>query len=206
MPALYPQASSETVAKVMRVSGTPTSACRFSTDTSIDKVIDFYRRQFGIARVETRRDDILIIARPSGEHWQTVQLRGNAYRTHALVSSANFKQGLAALNQPIGQPLPGGSKVISDVEMEDPPGKQARVLAIQNTNSVESNIDFLTNSLRERGYRVDRTLKAGPSHTNGTSVWLTAPGKDAVIVVKPHADGQTSVVMNFVQTSQGLGK
>lgn len=206
LPAAYPDATSQTIAKMMRVSGTPTSACRFEADAPVYKVLAFYRRQFGIARVENRLNDIWIIARPNGDHWQTVQLRGNTRRTQALVSSADFKRGLAALNQPIGQPLPGGSKVISDIETEDPPGKQARVLAIQNTNSIEANLEFLTASLRERGYQVDRTLKAGTSNDDGASVWLSAPGKDAVIVATRQRNGQTGVVMNFVQTSQGMSR
>lgn len=204
MPAVYPDAASQTVAKMMRINGTPTSACRFAAATSVDSVIAFYRQQFGAARVETRVDDIWIIARPNGDHWQTIQLRGNTRHTQGLISSADFKQGLAALNQPIGQPLPAGSKVLSDVEMEDPPGKQARVLAIQNTSSVEANLESLTRSLRERGYQVDRRLKAGKSENDGTSVWLSGPGKDVVIVARPQKNGQTSVVMNFVQTSQGI--
>lgn len=202
MPTAYPAAMSQTVAKMMRIRGTPTSACRFEADAPIEEVLAFYRQQFGVARVENRFNDIQIIARPHGDHWQTVQLRGNARRTQVLVSSANLRQGLAALNQPIGQPLPGGSRVISDIETEDPPGKHARVLAILNTNSVESNLNFLTTSLTERGYQVDRRLKAGKSENDGASVWLSGPGKDVVIVAKPQKNGQTAVVMNFVQTNQ----
>jgi hypothetical protein len=190
-----------TVSQSMRVNGIPTSARMFSTGKPIGEVRSFYRKLFGSKRIETTVQDWIVITQLDGDFMYMARLRQTPQGTEGTVSVADLKQGLANAGRPLGLALPSGSRLASDVDMDDP-GKRSRIVALSNNHSIDANADFFKSELESKGYRVERDLPASTSNeAKGRSIWLSAPKREAIIVVAPLATG-TSVVVNMTEITE----
>lgn len=195
-PPLMEGAKAVAVGQSMRINGMPTSIHRFAVDKPVDQVLAFYRTRFGKDRVEQSVLGWTVVAEAEGDYFFTVRLRPALQGTEGTVSVADLKQGLAARGRPLGMVFPAGSRLISDVDMDDP-GKRGRVVSLINNLPPEANVQHFKNVLAARGFRVDRDLPAGKDAAGGRSLWFSATGRDAILVVAPLPNG-TSVVLNTV--------
>lgn len=198
-PPLMEGARAVAMGQTMRINGMPTSIHQFVVNKPLDEVLAFYRTRFGKDRVEQTVLGWTVVAKPEGDYFFTVRLRRALQGTEGTVSVADLKEGLAAHGRPLGMVLPAGSTLISDVDMDDP-GKKARVVSLTNNLPVETNIQHFKKVLEARGFRVDRDLPAGKGANGGRSLWLSANGREAILVVAPIPSG-TSVVLNTIEPS-----
>lgn len=200
IPPVMEGVKAVTVAQSMRVNGIPTNARIFSTEKPIGEVRAFYQKLFGAKRFETTVQGWAVITQQDGDLMYMARLRQTPQGTEGTVSVADLKQGLANAGRPLGLGLPSGSKLLSDVDMDDP-GKRSRIVALSNNSSIDANADYFISELKAQGYRVERDLPASSTEAKGRSIWLSTPKREALIIVAPLVSG-TSVVINMTEITK----
>lgn len=148
-----PDSRVESVGDQVRLNGIPMRMQRvLSTRKPVD-IIAFYRQVLGARHAEEKLPDGLLLAQGQGDYFVTVRIKRVALSlTETLVSISDARAAQHASERPLGLQLPARSQIVSDMESIDD-GQFSRQLVFLNRHSIDTNIDFISTSLRAQGYR-----------------------------------------------------
>jgi hypothetical protein len=176
----------QAVAPDVFLNGKHSRILRIDTTDSAESILAFYRARFGAKRVENRVHGAQVIAARDGIFFHTVQVRTNAAgRAETTVITTAMAEGLhrSAVITDMESSLPADTTVLQTMESNDG-GVRAVTVTAANGHDVKTNSDHLRRALQERGFRVVKEeVAAGPAARAGSSMWLTAPGEEAVVTV-----------------------
>ena len=204
-----PQAMVEWVGKNMEVNGIKSAVRSFHTKKSIEKVVEFYRKEWKrpVAKnmpgfVETIDSaPWYIISRIENGYLLTVQVqvkKNDDSGSWGYLSMSPLP-GKNSGNSEIGKGTPKmpGSHVLNETKSKDP-GKKATTLIISNDHSVSSNVAFYRNHYQAKGWttETDRDLGQGKSHT---LVFKTRRNRITMMFMKDKKS--TKIVINSVTHS-----
>lgn len=193
------------VAGELRVDGRPMRIRSFRFDRPHDEVLNSYRNWAGAERVENRLGTWQIIS-----HWQQrrllmLRLRPEGPRgcTGTLSVAEPDRSGAVRGQLPEGLTMPAGTRVGPQIAMKD--GERlSEVLVLDNTHPVSLNVRYFRTQLEARGYRLQHELRTEGLHP-AYSLWLAAPGREAVLIVFVQArtgstePASTAVTLNLVR-------
>lgn len=199
------------------VNGMPMHMQGFLSKAPPEQIAAWFRRILGSPLVESRLSKSLILGRPQGEHYLTIQLDPSGMGTRGMIAVAQLRAAFdhhadtrAANERWLGR-LPSGSRLIRQIASEDA-GKVANHIVIINGHSVELNRDRLQSLMHEDGMVLEREAGADdpvasrlPGRTvDGTTLFFKGPAKEAVAVVFRNSPGQTAIVLNMVTQMEYL--
>ena len=204
-----PQSRVEWVGRDMEVNGLPTSIRAFHTSNSIEKVVQFYRREWQ-RPVERGKPGFMetIDALP----WYTISRIEDDYLLTVQVQvKQNDQSGswgylsISPLPEPgekppeLGKNVPKmrGSNVLSEHTSKDP-GKNARTLIITNEHSVPSNVTFYRNYYNGKGWTMETDRALGNDKVHSL-VFKTKRDRVTMMFLKDKY--YTRIVINSVTNS-----
>jgi len=204
-----PQAMVEWVGKALEVNGIKSAVRSFHTSKSIEKVVEFYRREWQrpVAKdmpgfMETiDAAPWYIISRVEDGYLLTVQVqvkkndKSGSWGYLSMSPLPGKNNSLTALGK--GTPKMSDSHVLSEMKSNDP-GKKAHTMIISNNHSVSSNVTFYRNHYQGKGWTVetDRDLGQGKVHT---LVFKTRRNRITMMFLKDK--NATRIVINSVTHS-----
>lgn len=119
-------------------------------------------------------------------------------QTEALTTVSDVAAAKTNYGRPLGINLPADSKVLSDMESFDQ-GKTARHLVYQNQLSTESNVHYLVEVLKQRGYQKQSNAMAYGTHRS--TLMFSGKKREARLVVVPLEQG-SNVVLTMEQSQE----
>ena len=204
-----PNASVEWVGKNIEVNGIKSSVRAFHTNKSIEKVVQFYRREWQRPAEKDLPGYMetidaapwYIISRVEDGYLLTVQVQVKkndksgswGYLSTSPLPGKKIKPKEMAKNMP---KMPG-SHVMTEVKSKDP-GKKANTMIITNSHSLESNVAFYRNHYQGKGWtkETDRGLGHGKVHS---LVFKTKRDRITMMLMKDK--NATRIVINSVSNS-----
>ncbi len=199
----------EWVGKNLEVNGIKSAVRSFHTRKSIEKVVEFYRREWKrpVAKdmpgfMETiDAAPWYIISRVEDGYLLTVQVqvkkndKSGSWGYLSMSPLPGKNNSISELGK--GTPKMSGSHVLSEMKSNDP-GKKARTMIISNSHSVSSNVTFYRNHYQSKGWTVetDRDLGQGKVHT---LVFKTRSNRITMMLMKDKE--ATRIVINLVTHS-----
>lgn len=199
------------------VAGLPMRLQGFVSTATPISIASWFRRSLGTPLMENVVARKLVLGRPYGEYFVSIQLEAVGGGTRGLISVAHLKAGYEAQSETKSSMerllarLPSGSRLVSDISSVDR-GKLARHLVISNSYHEEVNRNRLTAMMRDDGLVLEqdaqvadeaaRTMSA--STNNGRAMFFKGPRKEAVAVILMNAAGQTTVILNTVTEIERL--
>lgn len=204
-----PEASVEWVGKNLDINGIKSSVRAFQTKNSIEKVVEFYRREWkrppekGIPGFMETIDAApwYIISRVEDGYLLTVQVQVKQNDKSGSWGYLSMSPLPGKQKKPVelGKDMPKmpGSHVLSEMKSDDP-GKKANTLIISNDHSVDSNVNFYRNHYESSGWTVetDRGLGNGLVHS---LVFKTRRDRITMMIMKE--ENSTRIVINSVTNS-----
>ncbi|MEL0082703.1 MAG: hypothetical protein VW985_06645 [Gammaproteobacteria bacterium] len=196
-----PQATVEIVAAASSMNGAPITTRKFSVESSVEEVLEFYRKEWAKpidghpGFVEGRLNQWQIISRIDGDFLLTVQVREPQYgHASGFLSVSDFRKRTRVLSSKTF-PLMRDSVVVNDITSDDP-GKRGRTFLVRNEFSIRSNAAYYRDHYLHRGWQpdFDQPLKGGHVLT------FKRGGETVNIVVQSFGEG-TYIVANTVKNT-----
>ena len=204
-----PESSVEWVGQNINVNGINSSIRAFRSRKSIEKVVEFYRREWqrppekGIPGFMETIDNYpwYIISRVEDDYLLTVQVQVEKsdkssswgyLSTSPLPGKQKAPKELAK-----NTPKMAGSHVLSEMKSDDP-GKKASTVMLYNTHSLHSNVAFYRNYYNGKGWTMetDKELGSGDIHS---LVFKSRRKRVTMMFVKEKSS--TRIVINSVTNS-----
>lgn len=215
---LPPAAEVFPVGEQMVVNGLPMRMQGFVLRMQPEEAAEWFRRNMGKPLMEDVVGDKLVLGRPEGNFYLTVQLQmagsdNKGVRGTIAVSDLkgahDRRDESAAANARMLGRLPGGTKVLNQMSSSDG-GKFASYVVAENGHSETLNRNRLVDNLRSEGYHLERenaldqpSAKGLPDPLRrGRTLLFKGKGKEATAVIRAHGNGQTSIVLNTVTTME----
>lgn len=192
-------ANVESIGERVVLNGVPMQMHRILSQQNPKHLQQFYQRHLGPNHTMTILDGGILLAQGRDQHFITIRITplGNGV-TEALTTVSDVAAARANQGRPLGINLPAQSKVLSDMESFDQ-GKTARQLVYQNHYSIDINITYLVDVLKQRGYQLQPQSR---THAVGRNTRLFAGNKrEARLVVMPTAQG-SNVVLTMEQSQE----
>jgi hypothetical protein len=180
-----PGARVQAVAPDVVLNGKRSRILRIDSGESADNLLAFYRARFGTKRVENRVHGAQVIGAREGGFFHTVQVRTNAAgRAETTVITTSLAGGLqrSVVVTDTEASLPADSTVLQTMESNDG-GVRAVTVTAANGHDIKTNSDHLRRALQARGFSVTKEEAAGPTARAGNSMWLSAPGEEAIVTI-----------------------
>ncbi len=212
-----PESVVEWVGKDLEVNGIKTAVRAFHTRKSVEKVVEFYRREWKrpVAKDMPGYMETIdaapwyIISRVEDDYLLTVQVQVKkndesgswGYLSTSPLPDKKKNNDNKRNNNNIelgkGVPKMPGSHILNETKSNDP-GIKARTMIISNNHSVSSNVAFYRNHYQGGGWTVetDRDLGAGKIHT---LVFKTKRNRITMMLMEDKK--HTRVVINSVTKS-----
>jgi len=206
-----PNASVEWVGQNIEMNGIKSSIRAFHSSKSIEKVVEFYRREWK-RPTEKGKPGFMetidaapwyIITRIEDDYLLTVQVQvqkndeSSSWGYLSISPLPDISDNNS--NKPIelgnSTPKMSGSHVLSEMKSNDP-GKKANTLIIANERSIGSNAAFYRNYYEGRGWTTETDYNAQDVHT---LVFKTR--RERVTIMLLRDGGGTRVVVNSVTNS-----
>ena len=194
-----PGASVEWVGDDMKLNGVPMQIRRFTSGMSVPEVMAFYRDRWKerISPVENTVGEWSIIGRQSGDFYLTVQAKKSDRGSEGLLGVSRLP-ALATGSGPVFDirfPKMEGTDVVSDVDSNDK-GKLGKTLILKNNFSVQSNASYYQSVLPTQGWK--RNESYGGIRGDKYLLYFQRREEAASIVIAPHPDRGTAIVVNVV--------
>jgi hypothetical protein len=203
-----PDASVEWVGKDIENGGIKTSIRAFRSPKTIEKVVEFYRREWK-RPVEKGKPGFMetidaapwyIISRVEDDYLLTVQVQvqnNDASRSWGYLSTAplpsNNKNKPVELG--ISTPKMSGSHVLNEIKHNDP-GKSANTVFISNVQTVSNNAAYYRNFYESKGWTKETDLDSPDSHA---LVYKTRTERVTIMMTKDKEF--TRIVLNSVKNT-----
>ena len=205
-----PGAAVEWVGQNIEVNGIKSSIRAFHSDKSIEKVVEFYRREWK-RPVEKGKPGFMetidaapwyIISRIEDNYLLTVQVqvqKNDKSASWGYLSTSPLPGNKSDKPVQLGSSTPKmpDSHVLNEMKSNDP-GKKATTLIISNNHSVGSNAAFYRNHYQGQGWTVetDRKLGADDAHS-----LVFKSRRNRVTIMILNDKNATRVVVNSVKNS-----
>lgn len=191
-------AHAESIGERVVLNGVPMQMHRIVSQRNPKQLQQFYQRHLGPNHTMTLLDGGVLLAQGRGQHFITVRITPLGEGVSEILTTVSDVAGAkSSYGRPLGMSLPAQSKVLSDMESFDQ-GKTARQLIYQNQHSTESNIAYLVNVLKQRGYQVQPANEYG---ANRNMRMFTGNKREARLVVMPTEQG-SNVVLTMEQSEE----
>lgn len=203
-----PDSKVEWVGQDIEMNGIRTAIRAFHSRNSIEKVVEFYRKEWR-RPVERNKPGYMetidaapwyIISRIEDGYLLTVQVqvqKNNKNASWGYLAISPLPEDPEKQEVELGTSTPKmpGSHVVNEMKSNDP-GKKANTLIIANTHSIGSNAAFYRNHYEGRGWTTETDFDAQDVHT---LVFKTRRERVTIMLLK---DGsETRVVVNSVKNS-----
>lgn len=195
-----PGASVEWVGDDMKLNGVPMQIRRFTSGMSVTEVMAFYRDRWKerLSPVENTVGEWRIIGRQSGDFYLTVQAKKSDSSGSEGFLGVSRLPAVATGGGPVFDtrfPKMEGTEVVSDVDSNDK-GKLGKTLILKNDYSVQSNASYYQSVLPTQGWK--RNEGYGGIRGDKYLLYFQRREEAASIVIAPHPDRGTAIVVNMV--------
>jgi hypothetical protein len=190
--------------------GTPLRIQGFVSPRPAAELAGWFRGRLGKPLVENTVAGKLVLGRPQGDFYLTVQLEQLARGTRGLVAVSHQKAAherypaLREATERLLQRLPAGSRVVSQMSSTEG-GRLSRYVVLANPHGVELNRGRVVDMLREDGLALQREARpaAGPNGArDGRTLFFQGQGRDAMAVLSPNPDGSTTVLLHTLTSME----
>jgi hypothetical protein len=186
----------ESIGERVVLNGVPMQMHRMLSNEHPLKIQQFYQRHLGPRHTKTEYEGGIILAQGRNQHFITIRISPVAKGvTETLTTVSDVAAAKANQGRALGIQLPAHSQVLSDMESFDQ-GKSARQLVYQNQHSMQTNIAFLIEVLKQRGYALQPTSQS--ANTQDQVLMFDGKQREARLVVHPQEQG-SNVVLTMVQ-------
>lgn len=189
----------ESIGERVVLNGVPMQMQRIISQQNPQRLLQFYQRHLGGNHTMTELDKGVLLAQARGQHFITIRITplGNGI-SETLTTVSDVAAAKANHGRPLGINLPAQSRVLSDMESFDR-GKTARQLVYQNQHSTETNITYLAEVLKQRGYQLQSPANAYGANRNMRM--FAGSNREARLVVMPLEHG-SNVVLTMEQSQK----
>lgn len=193
----------------MTAQGIPMRMMGFASSDTPTVLAAWFRNHLEKPLMENKVGNKLVLGRPRGGYFITIQLEGLPQGTRGLVAVTDMegarrqRGATTALRQRYLAQLPQGSRVISFLSSSER-GVASMLLAVNNSYSEDVNRDRVRQLMREEGLEFEREAKpeeyggrplpAGA--VNGSTLFFKGRAKDAMAVICRDREGRVTVVLN----------
>lgn len=195
------------------INGVPTRITVFSSPDTLESTAAWFRKTLTQPYTEDTRGGDIIFGKPAERHFSTIKLSAAPGGTRGVVAVADLEQGAKrskiteARIKEWKSDLGVESKVLSFNESVTL-GTEAQTLLMVNDRSPAGNIKAVHRLMEKRGFEFERELsdasKQVGSERGTTTLMFRAQAREAVVMVRPQAGGQTQLLINVtVQTKRG---
>lgn len=193
------------------VAGLPMRLQGFVSAAGPSKNAIWFRQRLGKPLMENIIGKKLVLGRPAGEYFISIQLEAFGQGTRGLVSVSHLKAGYdnrilsGSKRTNLLARLPSGSRLISDMESNDRE-KLGHHLVISNSYHEDVNRSRLTAMMRDDGLTLeqdapisaDAARRLPISAASGRAMFFQGAGKQAIAVIFRDDVGQTIVILNTI--------
>lgn len=203
------------IGQQVSVNGMPMQLRGFVSAMSPRDAAEAFRQSMGKPLVENTVGNKLVLGRRQGEHFVTVQVEATGSGSRGVVAVTHLKA--AYDNQAATQAsterwlarLPVGSRLMSQMDSEDA-GKRSKHLVIVNSQDEALNRDRLVSALGDEGLSLERegvpdaldARRLPEKLANSRTLFFKGANKDAIATVQRESNGQTTVVLNIVTSTE----
>lgn len=197
--------------------GMPMRMTGFATSESPAVLAAWFRSHMEKPLMESKVGNKLVLGRPRGDYYITIQLEGLPQGTRGLLAVTDLKAAASQRGATQAQrarylaQLPQGSSVISFLTSNER-GVASLLLAVNNSYSEDVNRDRVRQLMRDEGLEFEREAKpeeyggrplpAGA--VNGSTLFFKGRGKDAMAVICRDREGRVTVVLNTTSHMEQL--
>jgi len=198
------------IGQQVTVNGLPMRMRGFVSRGKPAQVAAWFHQSLGKHLVENTLANKLILGRPQGEYYISIQLEPIGTGTRGLVAVSHLKAGYdnradtQATTERLLSRLPSGSRLVSQMASSDG-GKQSNYVVIANTYSEDVNRDRVVSMMHDDGLALEREAlvddSAGrplPAAANGKTLFFKGAGKEAMAVICRGENGDVTVVLNTI--------
>ncbi|MES2161628.1 MAG: hypothetical protein V4476_10770 [Pseudomonadota bacterium] len=184
------------------VNGLPLRMRGVLSDRPPAQVAALFRASLGHPLVENTQGSRLVLGRPLGEFYATVQLEPAGAGTRGVVAVTRLGAMVAGRNaaresgQRILARFPPGTKLLSRMSSVDGL-RRTDTLTLSNALGVELNVQHIRRTLSAQGYQPGNPVDA-PHAKAGATLQFARPGAEAIASVYRAADGNTAIVLNTI--------
>jgi hypothetical protein len=191
------------VADHMDFNGVQMASYEVHSRRSLDDVVNFYKSAW-TGRVAVSEMQVgsgtgswTVLSHRDGDYLITIQLQADEPSGCSGFAAVSDAFSGEQRRQADSFPMPAGSKVVNDITANDP-GKRSRTLVLQNSDSVQSNLNFYRAQLQRQGWsEVGNADEAGlPQQWQGQQALLmNRDGDQLNLAVDRSADTSTIVIV-----------
>lgn len=198
------------IGEQLSANGMPLRIQGFVSPRAQAELADWFRSRLGKPLIENTVAGKLVLGRPEGDFYLTVQLEKLGAGTRGLVAVSHQKAGYAhypalqSATERLRLRLPAGSRVLNQMNSVEG-GRMSRYLVVENAHGVELNRSRVIEMLREDGLALEREARpaAGPAGArDGRTLFFRGKGSDAMAVVSPNPDGSTTVLLHTLTSME----
>ncbi|EUJ09327.1 hypothetical protein Meth11DRAFT_0119 [Methylophilaceae bacterium 11] len=192
----YPNhAKVEAIGEQVRLNGVPMRMHRILSEQSAESMLVFYKKALGTRHAQAEFYGTHILSQERGDYFITVRIsKLSPSLTETLLSISDGRASQRIDSMPLGFSLPADSELLSDMESTDA-GKSSRQLIFNNGHSMQTNANFITKVLQDKGYALQPKLTV--KHTNSLSLMFEGNKREARLVVT-QGEGETSAVLTTI--------
>ncbi|GEM_PF-1727108 len=186
----------------MNFNGIEMSGYELHSQRSLDEVIAFYKSAWkGRVAVSQMQAGLnpspwTVLSHRDGDYLITLQLQpDDPSGCSGFVSVSDVFGG--ERSRPASDfPMPSGSKIVNDITAKDP-GKRSRTLVLQNSDSVQSNLDFYRAQLQRQGWSEVSDMATGalPQQWQNPQAFLMNRNGDELNLAVDRSAGTSTVVI-----------
>lgn len=205
-PVLPDGATPIEVGEQLNTNGMPLRVHAFVSPRPQPELAAWYRTRLGQPLMENLVGGKLVLGRPDGEFYITVQLEALARGTRGVVAVTHLRAGAerfaatrdAALR--LLARLPAGSRLVSQVTSTDA-GRLSRYLVIANGHHVDLNRGRVIDLMREDGLALQREARPATGQS-GVTLFFHGAGRDAMAVVSHTPQGGSTLLLHTLSTME----
>lgn len=201
------------VGEQLVVNGVPMRVQGFVSGENRKELAAWFRQNMGKPLMENQIGSMLVLGRPQGEFYLSVQLEIVGHGTRGIVSVSHLKAAYdnraiakAELDRMMAR-FPSGSHLVSVVESIDR-GKASRHLVVSNSYQEDLNGNRIAAMMRDDGLTLEQTasVDGAQSHApstvapNGKTLYFKGAGKEAIAVIFRDPAGRVTIVLNTIST------
>lgn len=194
--ALPDGSQGEWVSRHMIYNGLHMRAGKFSSTTSADDTLAFYRKAWRGDLTENRMRGKTVIGRPHGRHFVTVEIEPRGAGAGGTIGIMRLPEGPPEQPPGHGFARPAGSEVVNDIRYLDT-RNETRTLLLTNTLSPFVNQQFYLRRLRSQGWDIVDPGGCKSSSQACTARFEKKNGARMSMSIRREREGGTVVVANL---------
>lgn len=196
-----PRSTVAWVADDLNQNGVPMQIQTFTSATSLDELMQFYRQQWTSdeqAAIENQLGEWYVIGQRQGDYYVTVQARQVGKNASEGFIAVNQLKSLLSGRADVDDEFPrlGGTTLVSNTTTRDS-SRAAKTLLMENSYTVNANGSFYAGELKSAGWALRKNFERPEAGRNTQVLHFEKDAEACAITLADAGDGRTLIAIHL---------